>query len=83
MGDVAYLGFESLTAAKALQAPLLMVHGDRSSGAGSARRHFDCVPHADKRLLIEDDTSHYQYYDDPAVVDRAVASISRWFGSHW
>ncbi len=83
MGDVAYLGFESLSAAKALQAPLLMVHGDHSSGADSARRHFDCVPHVDKRLLIEEGTSHYQYYDDPAVVDRAVASISRWFSTHW
>jgi dienelactone hydrolase len=82
MGDVAYLGFESLSAASELRVPLLVVHGDGSDGPESARRHLDAVTRAPKHLLFEAGSSHFSYYDDPSTIDRAVANVARWFRTH-
>jgi uncharacterized protein len=82
MSDAAVLSFESLGAAARLTTPVLMIHSDQCAQPEAARRHFAVIPTADKKLLWEGQTRHLQYYDDPAVIDRAVWSIADWFGRH-
>lgn len=82
MSDADFMLFESASAAMQVQQPYLMIHSDNSAIPDAARRHFDLVPHTEKKLLWEGQTQHFQYYDDPAIIDRAVDSISRWFTQH-
>jgi hypothetical protein len=82
MSDVAVLSYESLSAAARLTKPLLMVHGDQCALPDAARRQFAVVPTPVKKLLWEDQTRHFQYYEDPAVIDRAVWNIVDWFSRH-
>jgi hypothetical protein len=36
------------------------------------------MPSTAKALLWEDDTPHFSDYDQPEILDRSVASISKW-----
>lgn len=82
MSDVAYLDFESFTAAERLTTPLLMIHADLSDGPESARRHFAAVPSTDKHLVWQGGTTHFQYYEDPVVIDTAASIAADWFRAH-
>jgi fermentation-respiration switch protein FrsA (DUF1100 family) len=82
MSDAAVLTYESLSAAARLTKPLLMIHSDQCAQPEAAHRHFAVVPSADKRRLWEGETRHFQYYDDPEVIDRAARSIVDWFSRH-
>lgn len=82
MSDVPYFEFESLTAAEQLQTPLLMVHADLSDGPESARRHFAAVPGTDKHLVWQGENNHFQYYEDPVVLDHATGLAADWFRDH-
>ena len=82
LSDEAVFSFETLSVAARLHTPLLMMHGDLCAVPEAARRHYAVVPTADKRLVWDDRTRHLQYYDDPAVIDRAVWEIADWFATH-
>lgn len=82
MSDVPYFAFESLTAARSLRTPLLMVHADFCDGPDAARRQFAAVPGTDKRLVWQGENTHFQYYEDPAVIDHAVGLAAAWFRDH-
>jgi uncharacterized protein len=82
MSDADLLAYESASAAERLHKPYLMIHSDNSFLPSAARRHFDLVPSAAKRLLWEGETGHLQYYDDPMVIDSAVENIAAWFNQH-
>jgi uncharacterized protein len=82
MSDAAVLSYDSISAAARLTTPLLMVHSDQCAVPAAARRQFAVVPSADKQLLWEDGTRHFQYYEDPLVIERAVCGIADWFSRH-
>ena len=82
MSDEPYLASDSLSATEALRTPLVMVHADGSDGPDSARRHFAAVPGTDKHLAWQGDHDHFQYYEDPAVIDGAVGAVATWFREH-
>lgn len=82
MSDVPYFEFESMSAAEKLSTPLLMVHADFSDGPDAARRQFAAVPGTDKRLVWQGENTHFQYYEDPVVIDNAVALAAAWFRDH-
>lgn len=82
MSDAELLSYESLSAASRINAPYLMIHSDNSFIPNAARRHFDAVPVTDKHLSWEGETGHFQYYDDPAVLDRTADEIAEWFQRH-
>ncbi len=82
MSDVPYFEFESLSAAEKLSTPLLMVHADFCDGPDAARRHFATVPGTDKHLVWQGENTHFQYYEDPVVIDNAVALAAAWFRDH-
>jgi hypothetical protein len=82
MSDAAVLSYESLSAAARLTKRLLIIHSDECAQPDAARRHYAVVPAADKRLVWEGETRHLGYYDDAAVIDRAVWRIVDWFSRH-
>jgi uncharacterized protein len=80
MSDADLLPYESITAARTLTKPYLMIHSDNSFLPDAAKRHFDAMPSTAKTLLWEGDTPHLSYYDQPEILDRTVASINNWVG---
>jgi hypothetical protein len=75
MSDADLLEYESISAARTLQAPWLMIHGDNCFLPAAARRHMDAVPASTPTRTIWDDTPHLSYYDQPEVIDRAVGAV--------
>jgi fermentation-respiration switch protein FrsA (DUF1100 family) len=82
MSDADVLGYESISAARRLTTPTLIVHGDNSFLPAAARRHFEAIPTSDKRLDWDGETAHFQYYDDPVVIDRTVGRFVGWLREH-
>jgi hypothetical protein len=80
MSDADLLPYESISAARKLTKPYLMIHSDNSFLPEAARRYFEAMPSKDKALLWEGETPHLSYYDQPDVLDRTVASIVDWSG---
>lgn len=81
LSDVELLDYESMSASARLAAPYLMFHSDQCMLPDAARRHFDRVP-GEKRAEWWGDTLHFQFYDDPTTIDRAVPMIADWFRAH-
>jgi uncharacterized protein len=78
MSDADLLPYESISAARTLTKPYLMIHSDNSFLPDAAKRHFEAMPSTSKKLLWEGDTPHLSYYDQPEILDRTVASIDSW-----
>lgn len=78
LSDADLLPYESISAARTLTKPYLMIHSDNSFLPDAAKRHFDAMPSKSKKLLWEGDTPHLSYYDQPEILDRTVASIENW-----
>ncbi|MBC8137471.1 MAG: alpha/beta hydrolase [Fibrella sp.] len=81
MSDAHLLRYESLSAAQRLDKPWLMVHSDNSFLPDAARRQFEAAL-GEKHLEWEGETAHFQYYDDPVVLDRTAARAADWFRAH-
>lgn len=79
MSDADLLTFESLSAARRLATPWLMIHGDNCFLPAAARRSFDAVPAGTNKAMVWDDTPHLAYYDQAADIDRATARVVNWF----
>jgi pimeloyl-ACP methyl ester carboxylesterase len=82
MSDADLLNYESISAARSLQSPWLMIHGDNCFLPAAARRHMAAVPDSTPTRTIWDDTPHLSYYDQPEVIDRAVAAVTEHYRSH-
>jgi len=78
MSDADLLPYESISAARTLTKPYLLIHSDNSFLPDAARRHFEAMPSTHKKLQWDGDTPHLSYYDEPDVLDRTVASIDQW-----
>ncbi|KAK6220779.1 hypothetical protein LQW54_001971 [Pestalotiopsis sp. IQ-011] len=53
--------------------PALIIHGDNCmNAAAAARRHFESIPTGNKKLVWDNDVSHFQHYDQSDCVDRNV-----------
>ncbi|CUH98521.1 alpha/beta hydrolase [Leisingera aquaemixtae] len=63
-----------------LQTPVLMVHGDKAaSGPMIPRELFDTIPAADKALHWIKGANQLQFYEDPLVIDAALAPLAAHF----
>lgn len=82
MSDADLLSYESISAAERLEKPYLMIHSDNCFLPAAARRHFEAVPTDDKELVWQGETGHFQYYDDPAVLDPTAETMAEWFRTH-
>lgn len=81
LSDDELLAYESMSASARLAVPYLMFHSTQCMLPDAARRHFDLVP-GEKRAEWWGDTLHFQFYDDPRVIDRAAPMIADWFRRH-
>lgn len=79
MSDADLLSYDSISAARTLTAPWLMIHGDYNFLPNAARRHMAAVPATTKTKTIWDDTPHLAYYDQPETIDRATHEVANWF----
>jgi hypothetical protein len=59
-----------------------VVHADNAITPDAARRHFAAIGTLEKELVWLGDANQFQFYDDPAVVERAADAIATWFGRH-
>ncbi|MGW6466514.1 hypothetical protein [Streptomyces rubiginosohelvolus] len=68
-----------------LTRPLLVVIGDKPGGFGAYRDGQEIYGRAaskDKRLLVVEDTSHYDLYDRPEPTRQAIEAATEFFGTH-
>ena len=83
ISDAVLFRYDSISAAKKLNTPTLMIHSDNSFLPAAARRHFAAIPDTTaKKLEWDGDTPHLQYYDNPAVIDRTVGKMYAWLQQH-
>ncbi len=82
MSDASVLEYESVSAARRLVIPYLMIHSDNSFLPEAARRHFEAVPSPAKKLQWDGQTPHFRYYDDPVVMDRTMSHVNAWLREH-
>jgi uncharacterized protein len=82
MSDATVIAYESLSAAKRLRTPFLMIHSDNCFLPEAAKRHFEAVPSAKKKLHWDGPTAHFRYYDDPVIIDRTMSLANAWFREH-
>ncbi|KAA8646595.1 uncharacterized protein ATNIH1004_008028 [Aspergillus tanneri] len=59
--------------------PALIIHGDNCMNAASAKRHFKSIPTEKKKLIWNNEVSHFQHYNQPDCVDRNVGDIAACF----
>jgi uncharacterized protein len=82
MSDAAVLSYDSISAAARLTKPLLMVHSDQCAVPDAVRRQFAVVPTHAKRLVWEGQNRHFNFYEDPTTIERAVWNMVDWFAQH-
>ncbi|MGO2392280.1 MULTISPECIES: alpha/beta hydrolase [unclassified Halomonas] len=82
MSDLDHFDYTTVPGVSKLNKPALVIHSDLCMNPAAARRHFDSIPTPDKKLIWENDTNHFQYYEQPDVVDRTVGHAADWFREH-
>ena len=82
LSDLDHFGYTTVPGVANLRTPALVVHGDSCMNPPSAKRHFESIPTPDKKLVWDNDVNHFQYYDQPDVVDRAAGLAADWFREH-
>ncbi|KAA8647067.1 hypothetical protein EYZ11_008795 [Aspergillus tanneri] len=79
MSDVDHFDYTTVPGVAKLTKPALIIHGDNCMNAAAAKRHFDSIPTEKKKLIWNNEVSHFQHYDQPDCVDRNVGDIAAWF----
>lgn len=79
MSDVDHFEYTTVPGVSRLTKPALIIHGDNCMNAAAAKRHFDSIPTPNKKLIWNNDVSHFQHYDQPDCIDRNIGDIAAWF----
>lgn len=79
MSDLEHFDYSTVSGVAKLNKPALLIHGDNCMNAAAAKRHFDSIPTSQKKLIWNNDVSHFQHYDQPDAVDHNVGDIAAWF----
>ena len=82
LSDLDHFSYSTVEGVSKLNKPALVVHSDTCMNPFAAKRHYESIPTKDKKLIWENDTNHFQYYEQPDVVDRTVGHIAEWFGKY-
>jgi dienelactone hydrolase len=82
MSDLDHFDYTTVPGVAKLRKAALVIHSDMCMNPAAARRHFESIPTSDKKLLWENGTNHFQYYEQPDVVDRTVGNAAGWFRDH-
>ncbi|KIW17927.1 hypothetical protein PV08_05122 [Exophiala spinifera] len=79
MSDLDHFSYTTVPGVAKLNKPALLIHGDNCMNPPAAKRHFESIPAVNKKLIWNNDISHFQHYDQPDVVDRNVGDIAKFF----
>ena len=79
MSDLDHFDYTTVPGVAKLNKPALLIHGDNCMNAAAAKRHFDSIPTTQKKLVWDNEVSHFQHYDQPDCVDHNVGEIAAWF----
>lgn len=79
MSDLDHFSYTTVPGVAKLTKPALIIHGDNCMNASAAKRHFDSIPTNSKKLIWNNEVSHFQHYDQPDCVDHNVGDIASWF----
>lgn len=82
MSDIDHFSYSTVDGVSKLDKPALIIHSDTCMNPLAARRHFESIPISDKKLIWENGTNHFQYYEQPDIVDRTVAHTTEWFNKY-
>lgn len=79
MSDLDHFSYTTVPGVAKLNKPALIIHGNNCMNAAAAKRHFESIPTDRKKLVWNDEVSHFQHYDQPECVDANVGEIADWF----
>lgn len=79
MSDLDHFSYTTVPGVAKLDKPALIIHGDNCMNAAAAKRHFDSIPTNNKKLIWDNDMSHFQHYEQPDIVDHNVGEVASWF----
>jgi dienelactone hydrolase len=79
MSDLDHFSYSTVDSVARLNKPALVIHGDNCMNASAAKRHFESIPTDKKKLIWDNDASHFDHYDKPDIVDRNIGNIAAWF----
>lgn len=81
MTDLDHFGYTTVPGVAKLTKPALVIHGDNCLNPAAAKRHFESIPTERKKLIWNNDVSHFQHYDQADCVDRNVGEIAAGFAA--
>ncbi|KAJ5383016.1 hypothetical protein N7517_000927 [Penicillium concentricum] len=76
MSDLDHFRYTTVPGVAKLNKPALIIHGDNCMNAAAAKRHYESIPTSRKKLIWNNEVSHFQHYDQPDCVDRNVGDIA-------
>ncbi|KAJ5443482.1 uncharacterized protein N7458_007354 [Penicillium daleae] len=79
MSDLDHFDYTTVPGVAKLNKPALLIHGDNCMNAAAAQRHFDSIPTTQKKLIWDNEVSHFQHYDQPDCVYRNMGEITAVF----
>jgi len=75
-----WLTYDGVSPAGRVTTPTLMLHGDACVLPDNARRIYDRLA-GPKHILWSPDGGQIDWYDQPPLVDRAIAAVDDWFSA--
>lgn len=80
MSDYPLYQLESAPHAQSLDKPALIIHANKSTNPGSAKRVFEQIPHEDKKLAFYEDGVDFQtnFYEREPLIERACEDVLGW-----
>jgi hypothetical protein len=75
-----WLGFDPLNKASSVSIPAILVHWDGCAFPDQARKFYAELQ--GKKELVWADGTHFDYYDNPAQIDKAVKNVTRFFNEN-
>lgn len=83
MSEFETLNFDAIATAKNISKPVLLIHGEMSDGGYEfAKQIFSSIPVQNKKSVWLENTVHFQFYDDPRIIEQTVNEISNWFNQN-
>jgi fermentation-respiration switch protein FrsA (DUF1100 family) len=80
MGLEAILQFDPVSQAVHITTPTMIVHSDGAAFPDEAKKMYEGV--RGEKELVWVDGNHFDFYDSPEQIDKAVANVARFFGVH-
>ncbi|KAJ5471480.1 hypothetical protein N7530_008837 [Penicillium desertorum] len=79
MSDLDHFDYTTVPGVAKMNKRALLIHGNNCMNAAAAKRHYESIPTSQKKLIRDNEVSHFQHYDQPDCVDRNVGHIAAWF----